>query len=338
MAKDLNLKELAIKLNVSTSTISRVMNDKAGVGEETRQRVLKAIQKYNYVSNSSARSLKTSKTGNIALISAKRTDRLSSSDHHHPYGEYIESELRKHGYYTITISLKDNEMENVNNLLLLREKHVDGFIINGPAVKPKFILDLKNTGLPVILFGNELRQIEIDCVVCQDRKGSYDITKHMIEHGHKKILFLSGPEGWYTSEERKAGYIEAIKDHGFQERIINMTDTTIDKGKVVFKEVIENIHPDITAVVAVNDATAIGVMDEARILGMKIPDDIAVVGFDNIPWASLSYPPLTTVQTFIEEMGKITVSRLIDLLEKPKLHPTKSIVATSLVIRKSCGC
>ena len=338
MAERLSLKEMAVKLNVSTSTISRVMNDKPGVGAKTRQKVLEEIQKNNYVSNGSARSLKTSKTGNIALVSIKRKYRLSSSDYFHPFHTYIERKFRKQGYHTISIALEDDEMENANDLLLLKEKHVDGFIINGPAVKPKFILELKNTGLPMVLFGNELKQTEIDCVVCQDHKGTFIITKHLIEHGHKHILFLSGPEGWYTSEERKAGYIDALKEAGLKSRIINMTDTTIETGKTFFKEAIENIHPEITSVVSVNDATAIGVLDEARCLGMKVPDDIAVVGFDDIPWASLSYPPLTTVQVFIEEMAKITITRLLDLLEDPNLHPAKSIVATSLVIRKSCGC
>ncbi len=338
MAKDLSLKELAIKLNVSTSTVSRVMNDKAGVGKETRQRVLKAIQKYNYISNSSARSLKTSKTGNIALISRKREERLSSADYYQRSVTYIERTLRKQGYHTITISLDDEEMENPKDLLMLKEKKVDGFIFRGPAIKPKFILDIKNTGLPIVLFGNELKQTEIDCIVCQDRKGTYNITKHLMEHGHKKILFLSGPEEWYTNGERKRGYKDALKEKGLQDRIIHMPDTTIDTGKTFFKKAIKNIHPDITAVVAINDATAIGVIDEARRLGIKVPEDIAVVGFDDVAWATLSYPPLTTVHPFLEEMGELTVSRLLDLLEKPKLHPTKSIVATSLVIRKSCGC
>ena len=338
MAEKLSLKELAAKLNVSTSTVSRVMNDKPGVGEKTRQRVLKAIQKYNYVYTSSARSLKTSRTGNIALISKKRKERLSSADYFQRSIIYIERELRKLSYHTIAMSLDDEEMENTNDLLMLKEKRVDGFIIRGPAVKPKFILDLKNTGLPVVLFGNELRQIEIDCVVCQDRKGTYNITKHLIEHGHKKILFLSGPEGWYTNDERMLGYSDALKEEGLQDRIIHMPDTTIDTGKSFFKEVVKNIHPDITAVVAANDATAIGVMDEALCLGIKVPEDIAVVGFDDITWASLSYPTLTTVHAFLEEMGKIAITRLLDLLEDPSLHPAKSIVATSLVIRKSCGC
>ncbi len=338
MVENLSLKELAEKLKVSTSTISRVMNDKPGVGAKTRERVLKAIQKYNYVTNSSARSLKTSKTGNIALILKKREDRLSSADYFHRSVIYIENELRKLGYHTIILALNDEEMENPKDLLMLKEKKVDGFIFRGPAIKAKFILDIKNTGLPVVLFGNELKQTEIDCVVCQDRKGTYNITKHLMEHSHKKILFLSGPEGWYTNDERRLGYSDALKEEGLQDRIIHMPDTTIDTGKNFFEEIIKNIYPDITAVVAVNDATAIGVIDEARYLGIKVPEDIAVVGFDDIAWATLSYPPLTTVHPFLEEMGEITVSRLLDLLENPELHPTKSIVATSLVIRKSCGC
>lgn len=314
------------------------MNDKPGVGAKTRKRVLEALQKCNYVSNSSARSLKTSKTGNIALISKKREDRLSSTDYFQRSITYIESELRKQGYHTIIMTLDDAEMENTDNLLMLQEKRVDGFIIRGPAIKPKFILDLKHTGLPLVLFGNDLKQIEIDCVVCQDRKGAYNITKHLIGHGHKKILFLSGPKGWYTNDERERGYKDALKEHGFQDRVIHMPDTTIDTGRDFFKEVAKKIYPDITAVVAVNDATAIGLIGAARDLGIKIPEDIAVVGFDDITWAALSYPPLTTVHTYLEEMGRLTVSRLFDLLEKPTLHPTKSIVTTSLVIRKSCGC
>ena len=337
MKKELSLRELAEKLNVSTSTISRVMNNKPGVGEKTRQRVLDAIQKDNYITNSSARSLKTSKTGNIALLSKKREDRLSSADYFQR-SIHIEKELRKQGYHTITMSLDDEEMENMNDLLMLKERRVDGFILRGPAITPKFILELKHTGLPVVLFGNELKQTDIDCVVCQDRKGSYNITKHLIKHGHKKILFLSGPEGWYTNDERKGGYNDALMEAGLTSRIVNMTDTTIDTGKAFFYEAIKNIHPDITAVVAVNDATAIGVIDEARSLGINVPEDIAVVGFDDIAWATLSYPPLTTVHPFLEEMGKIAVSRILDLLEDPELHPAKSIVATSLIIRKSCGC
>ena len=338
MKEKLSLKDLATKLNVSTSTISRVLNDKSGVGAKTRQKVLEEIQKNNYVSNFSAKSLKTSKTGNIALISKKREERLNSEDYSHRSLNYIEEKLRNHGYHTISMSLDDREMENINDLLILKENRVDGFILRGPAIKPKFIHDLKNTGLPVVLFGNDLKQSEIDCVVCQNRKGSYDITKHLIEHGHKKILFLSGPEGWSTNDERQSGYCDAMKEAGLKDRIIHMTDTTTDTGKSIFKEIIENIHPDITAVVAVNDATAIGVIDEARFLGMKIPEDIAVVGFDDVSWASLAYPPLTTVHPFLEEMGKFTASRLLDLLEDPNLHPAKSIIATKLVIRKSCGC
>ncbi len=338
MPEKVNLKKLARELNVSISTVSRVLNDKPGVGIKTRKRVLNLLKKYNYASNSSARSLKTSKTRNVALISKRREERLCSADYFQRSIVYIETGLRNRGYHTITMSLDDREMENPGDLLMLKENRVDGFIIRGPAIKPKFILDLKNTGLPVVLFGNELQQTEIDCVVCQNRKGVYSITKHLIEHGHKKILLLTGPEGWYTNNERMAGYIDALEEAGLTSRIVHMPDTTIDTGKDFFRSAIKGKYRDITAVVAVNDATAIGVLDEARQLGMKVPDDIAVVGFDDIAWASLSYPPLTTVHSFLEEMGRITISRILDLIENPDLHPAKFIVATKLVIRKSCGC
>ena len=334
----INLKTLADELNVSISTVSRVMNDKPGVGDKTRKKVLKLLKKYNYASNSSARSLKTSKTRNIALISKKREERLSSADYFQRSIVYIENGLRNRGYHTFTISLDDREMDNPKELLMLKENRVDGFIIQGPAIKPKFILDLKNTGLPVVLFGNELQQTGMDCVVCQNRKGAYETTKHLIQHGHKKILLLTGPEDWYTNNERMAGYNDALEEAGLKKRIIHMSDTTIDAGKIFFKEAITDRYHDITAVVAVNDSTAIGVIDEARQLRIDVPKDIAVVGFDDIAWASLSYPPLTTVHSFLEEMGGITISRILDLIENPDLHPAKSIVATKLVIRKSCGC
>jgi len=338
MEEKMSLRDLAEKLNVSTSTISRVINDKPGVGDKTRQRVIEALQIYNITSNSSARSLKTSKTGNIALISKRREDKYITSDHHHPFGPFIESELRKYGYHTIAMSLGDEEMENAGKLLMIKENRVDGFIINGPSIPAKFIMALKNTGLPVVLFGNQMTQVDIDSIVYHDRSGAYKATKHLIEHGHKNILFLSGPRGWYTCDERKTGYTEALIESGLQERITYMTDTTIESGKTFFKESIENVYPEITAVICTNDATAIGVLDEVRCLGLKVPDDIAVIGFDDIPWASLSYPPLTTIHVFIEEMGKITVNRIIDLLKNPELHPITTFAATELVIRKSCGC
>ncbi len=338
MTERINLKKIADELNVSISTVSRVMNDKPGVGDKTRAKVFELLKKYNYTGNSSARSLKTSKTKSIALISKKREERLCSADYFQRSIINIENELRNKGYHTLTISLSDKEMENPKDLLMLKENRVDGFIIRGPAIKSRFILELKNTGLPVVLFGNELQETEIDSIVCQNRKGSYKITRHLIDHGHKNILFLTGPKDWYTNRERMLGYEDALRESGYKKRIVHMPDTTIDTGKAYFKKAIKEIYPDITAVVAVNDATAIGVIDEARQLGIIIPDQVAVVGFDDIAWATLSYPPITTVHSFLEEMGKITITRLMDLIENPDLHPAKSIVTTKIIIRQSCGC
>lgn len=337
MSKSFTLKDIAAQLGISVSTVSRVLNDRPGINGKTRQRVIEAIKKYNYVPNSSAKSLVTSKTKTVALIRKKRGENPFSEDYHERSIMGIEEELIKMGYHIITISVTEEDMLNANALLVVREKRCDGFILRGPSMKPRFILDLKSTGFPIVLFGNELAETEIDCTVCENRKGSYQITKHLINHGHKRILFLSGPPEWTSNRERSEGYKEALEEAGLEPKILYMPDTTFNTGKEHVCSALK-IQPKFTAVVAVNDATAVGVMDEARKLGLKVPDDLAVVGFDDIDWASLSYPPLTTVHIYLKEMGRLAAYRLLELVKNPESPPTKISVATSLVIRNSCGC
>ncbi len=331
------LKDIATRLEISTSTVSRVINDKPGINEKTRQRVLEAIKEYKDASNSAAKDLATSKTRNVAMIGKKREPRLESGDYFQRSIISFDEELRNRGYHIIFMSINEEEMMNANELNILKEKRSDGFIIRGPGMKPKFILDIKSTGLPIILFGNELIESDIDCIVCQDRKGSYQITNHLIEHGHKEIIFLSGPQDWSTNRKRREGYKEALKMVGIEPKILYMSDTTTDSGRKCVQHVLE-IQPRITAVVAVNDSTAVGVINEARNLGLKVPEDLAVVGFDDIAWASLSHPPLTTVHVCLEEMGRLAAFRLLELIKNTNLPPIKITVATKLVIRNSCGC
>ncbi len=338
MKEKVNIKEIARKLGVSASTVSRAVNDKPGVGTETRKKILKLIGEYNYSPDSSAAGLKTAKTRTIALITKKREKRLCAADYFQRTITHIETTLRNSGYHTITTAVDDTEMEDASGLLALRENRVDGFIIQGPAIKAKFILDIKNTDLPVVLLGNNLYQTEIDSIVCRDRKGAYEAVKHLIEHGHRKILLLTGPEEWYTSRERMSGYIDAVTESGLKKHIVFMDDTTIDTGKEYFREALKNKYSDITAVAAVNDSTAIGVIAAAREMGINVPGDIAVTGFDDIDWASVSYPSLTTVHSYLEEMAELAASRILNLLENPDLPPVSTYVAAKLVIRESCGC
>ncbi len=337
MAKNFTLKEIAAQLGVSISTISKALNDRPGISDETRKRILESLKNFNYTPNITARSLVTSKTKIIATIGKKRAPRLSSEDYYHRSLMGMEEELKTRGYHIISISVTEEEMNDPTSLPFIREKRCDGFVIRGPSIKPKFILHLKSMNYPIVLFGNELKETEIDCVTCQDTKGTYQITKHLIEHGHREILFLSGPFEWSSNFARREGYKKALEEAKLESKVLYMPDTTIDFGGEYLKMALRK-YPKTTAIVAVNDATAIGAINAAREIGINVPKDLAVVGFDDIEWAFISFPKLTTVHVFLEEMGKLAAHRLLELIDNPQSPPIKISVATKLVIRQSCGC
>ena len=337
MSKNFTLKEIATQLGISISTISKVLNDRPGISNKTKERIINAIKEYNYIPNASARSLVTSKTKIIATVGKKREPRMSSEDYYHRSLVGMEEELKSRSYHIISISLTDEEMNNPSDLLFIRENRCDGYILRGPGIKSRFILYLKSINIPTILFGNELRETDIDNVVCQDTKGSYQVTKHLLDHGHKDIVFFSGPFEWSSNIARREGYEKALRELSLEPRIIYMPDTTIDYGKEYLPIALKK-YPDNTAIVAVNDATAIGIINKARELGLKVPEDIAVVGFDDIDWASISYPQLTTVHVYLKEMGRLAAHRLIEIIENPESPPVRISVTTKLIIRNSCGC
>lgn len=337
MSNGFSLKVIADKLGISLSTVSRVLNDKPGINEKTRKRVLKAVRELKYSPDNTEINPETTKTKTIGFIRKKRIHKILSEDYHERSIIGVEEGLTNSGYHVVTISVTDEEMLDANKILIARERRVDGFILHGPSIKPRFIHDLQSMGYPVVLLGNKLSETEIDSIYCENHRSSYDITKHLIAHGHKKIVFLSGPFEWTSNRERSLGYQEAIEGAGLKPNIINMPDTTFETGKEYFASAIQS-DSDITAIVAINDSTAIGVMDEARRAGVKVPDNLAIVGFDDIAWASIAYPPLTTIHIYLEEMGRLASFRLLELIDDPESVPVKASVATSMVIRSSCGC
>jgi LacI family transcriptional regulator len=167
------------------------------------------------------------------------------------------------------------------------------------------------------------------------------LTKHLIkEHGHRRIVFLSGPETWLSSRERGAGYGHAIAEASLEPHFIYMDSTMVETGMEAMKAALIQM-PDVTALAAVNDAVAVGAMRACKAAGISVPEGIAVVGFDNVGWAQLHDPPLTTVHAYGEEMGRQAVRRLVELIElnRDEEHARFRLrVGTRLMIRRSCGC
>jgi DNA-binding LacI/PurR family transcriptional regulator len=328
--------DVAAKAGVSASTVSRVLNDKPGVGAETRRRVLEAVKELHYVPDVAARGLATAHMQNVGFVvySYGVSPRLSA-DFSPRIMQGVEEELTHHGYHAILAALKPTT--SPSGLKIVRESRVDGLILIGPRFSPRSILELKSAGFPIVLIDNALHETKIDSILCDNSDGAYKAAKHLIEHGHSRIVFLRGPAEWVSNRERCAGYQQAMSEAGLESQVVPMSDTTIDTGYEALGRALET-YPDLTAICAVNDATAIGAIRALKEAGRQLPDDVAITGFDDISWAALNEPPLTTVHIYLEEIGRFAARRLVDLIEGNSQVPMRISLATRLVIRQSCGC
>ena len=340
MVKQPTLRDIAERAGVSTSTVSRVLNDQPGIGSETRARVLGVAKELKFSPNAAAKSLATNRTSSLGLVSYRWSNGsrvlAASLD-----SIGITEECQSRGYHLVTSLVNGESMKHPLELPMVRGGRVDGLIIAGPMIHPSFVLELYNSGMPIVLLDNSLRGTDIDCVLHENETSIYRITRHLIErHGHKNIAFLSGPESWLSSREREAGYRRALDESSLEPHTFFMEKTTLETGLEAMKQALDHL-PQLTAVVAVNDAVALGAMRACRAAGLTIPDDVAVTGFDNVTWAQLHDPSITTVHAFGEEMGRQAARRLIELIESDsdkELIRVRLRVGTKLVIRQSCGC
>jgi DNA-binding LacI/PurR family transcriptional regulator len=333
------LREMANRLGVSVATISRAMNDKPGVSSETRERVLALAQELQYQPNLAARSLATSRTNTILFIVHHRQF-TEAEDPFYPFIMHgIEDALKLDGYNIMLLTLDDEQLASgPAELRVVQEKRADALVLAGPDISPKFILGASTLGLTTILVDNRLRESSFTSVQPQNEEGAQASTTHLIEtHHHRYIALLRGPSGWASSDDRTTGYLTAIGEANLEPIIIEAEDTTIETGRDAAKRALEH-HPQITGMVTANDAMAIGAMREARWMGRRIPDSLAVIGFDDISWASYADPPLTTVRIPTVEMGRLAGRLLLELIDGSVTVKTRVRVATQLVIRQSCGC
>lgn len=333
------LQEIATQLGVSVATVSRALNDKPGVSPEMRQKVLKLASEMQYHPNLAARNLSTARTNTVLFI-VHRRQFPAAMDPFYPYIMHgLEERLSSEGYSVMLLTLNDDQIAaGPNALPALQEQRADALVLAGPDISPGFILATINLGLPTLLVDNTLRETPFPAVLADNEGGCRSATKHLIEvHGHKNITLLSGPKKWISCEERANGYKSAMKSAGLKAHIVQINDTTLETGQEALQTALKE-RPDTTAIVASNDAMAIGAIRVARHLDRDVPRDMAVVGFDNISWAAYADPPLTTVRVPTIEVGRLAARLLLERMGGTITAPTRTTVATKLVIRESCGC
>lgn len=327
--------DIAKKLKISASTVSRALNNYPDINEETKRQVKQLAKKLNYWPNPIARSLKSNKTNVIGVIVPEiKHDFFSSAI------SGIE-EVAYHSGFTILVcqSNEDYEREVINTNALMHQR-VAGFIVsisqtttNGDHFQA--LLDRK---IPLVFFDRAFNDIPTYKVIIDDAKSSCIAVTHLIERGHKKIAHLSGPIAMDICKQRLKGYKNALKKASLpiMKELIRYSGLQESDGYTSMDSLLkDNIIPD--AIFAVNDPVAIGAFQRIKEAGLRIPQDIAIVGFSNNKITSLIEPPMTTVNQPSFEMGKKAAEILIDMIEKRKNGYTNKTVVfeAELIVRES---
>lgn len=331
------IEQIAIDLNVSGATVSRALNDRPGVSKALREKILLRAQELNYVPNIIARGLATSQTFTLGFFVRTKPDHLSAQTDPF-YGQVLQGvEHASAGTeYHVAIGTLTPEILSVpSDFRFVRERRVDGMILAGPDIPTDFILAMRATGIPIVLVDNKLVHSTINCVNTDDKEGGYTAAQHLIQYGHQYIGVISGPQHWYSNVRRVRGVHEALTEAGLPMLAAYEELTSIESGERATQKLIE-AHPEITGICAVNDAMAFGAIRTLRRLGRQVPDDVSVVGFDNIEWAKLNDPALTTIDVPKHQLGQEAAQRLLTILgNENETHPIEIVVSTQLIIRHS---
>ncbi len=332
------IRDVARRAQVAPSTVSAVLNNKGYVHHDTRARIEQAIRDLKYIPRRSARSLTTQTSGNIGFI--VNENHFTRAE---PFYTKVflgtEFQARKHDFYVLLTSVGDTYKSFRDMPRFLLEHNVDGVIIAGSAPE-KLIQDAVDQGVPVVLVdyangGRSLTRVLID-----NRHGARLATQHLLELGHTEIGFIGGNRPHPSRIERFEGFETAMREAGLdvKQQWVQLSDTrsSVELGEEQFRELWRK--PDNpTALICFNDAIAMGVLRAAKVLGISIPTDLSVVGFDDVDSCAHTSPPLTTLRVQKEELGMVAMRTIHDMILGKQQAPVSTRIGVELVVRQSTG-
>ncbi len=324
------IRDVAKRAGVSPSTASRALNGKGRMRPETRARVLRAAKELGYRPNVHAKGLATRVTGCIGVVIAARHLPVERSF----YGlvlEAMESTLAREGYHVVFSVLREQAPPKC-----AQEGRVDGLALLGTDIGPELVLSLREE-LPVVLVDNALPGV--DSVLPDNEGGARAGVEHLIAHGHREIAFVAETLADPSFARRLGGYQAALAAHGLPYR----DELVVEGGRrpgswQLAMEKLFTLKRLPTAIFAANDPMAIGAMRTLQERGISVPEDVAVVRFDDGDLAPYVSPPLTSVFVPRWEMGEVAARRLLELVRGEEPRARQVVLATELVVRRSCGC
>jgi LacI family transcriptional regulator len=332
VAKKITLKDISQKTGFTINTVSHALKDKPDISIKTKEMICEAANRMGYIPNKIARSLRNGKTKTIAVIMPDISDPLIAM-----WVKDIEYRLKDYGYSTIIINTDEEYEKEEQSIILALSTNVDGIILC-PTQKSHVDMDiLKNRAIPFVLLGRRFNNDELDYIVSDDVKGGYLATKHLLSKGHKEILFLNGPLYISSAKERFLGYQEAFKSENilFNPNLVKEIKVTAGNASRILEEIVDE-KTKFTSIFAFSDLIAWEVISFLQKINIKVPDDVAVVGYDNIQSRFFFPYPLTTVNYSKRNMAIKAVDTLLNIIDNPKERIAVHIFEeTKLVIRES---
>ena len=320
--------DVARSAGVSTATVSHVLNGTRYVSEETKLRVQEAMRQLHFRPNSLARGLVRQETQTLALI---------VPDNVNPFFAELARSIEDHGFaagYNVILCNSDrNSSKELAYLDMLISKRVDGIVYMTMSTGLDQLQPLLNNGIPIVAFEREFDHI--DAVLLDNVQGGYDATRHLLDLGHRRIACIGGPDALTRSHERVRGYEQALQEAGIARdpNLIQAGNWTYESGQNAAHQLMQLAAPP-TAIFAGNDMMAIGAINQLHAHGLSVPEDISIVGFDNVTLSAFACPPLTSFATPIAEAGKRLCQLLLDRINgQLPPEPQRIALRGKLVVR-----
>ncbi|MFM1654836.1 LacI family DNA-binding transcriptional regulator [Brevibacillus sp. B_LB10_24] len=327
------IEDVAKRANVSTATVSRVINRQGGVREKTKARILAAIEELNYIPNAVARSMVKKTTNTIGII---------IPDINNPFFPLvvsgIEQKAREKGYFTILCNTNESAETETELLKILMERSVDGLIITTADEEGDHLQAVIDAKIPIVAVDRSIKQFEVDTVLVGNIDGAYQATRHLILQGHQKIAIICGPQNTTPGYERYVGYRRALEEYGLPlvPEYILEGDFKEESGTRLTKA-LHSLAERPTAILSSNNLMTIGCVKALMELCWKIGEEVAFIGFDDVDIATFINPPLTVVSRPMRKLGEVAFEilheRMKEGLDGAKRH---YVLSPELNIRQSC--
>ena len=329
------LEDVAREADVSISTVSRALNNSEKVHPDTKAHVKQVAEDLGYMPSRVARRLRL-KGGRANLLG------LVIPDIQNPFfadvTRGVEDVAQAHGYALILSNSDEDADKQRLALEILQTEDVDGVIVPPVGAEDSAIDELLDSGIAVVCVDRRLPGTRVDTILSDNRKGAYQAVSHLIDLGHERIGFIGGIPHISTLTERRAGYERALRDHDLpvDPALIMEGDDRREQGKIFTNELLSLAAPP-TALFTGNNLTTLGALAALNERGVEVPDEMALVGYDDVPWPMALNPPPTVVDQPGYEMGARAAEILLGRLQAPDRSPTTVTLQPKLIVRRSCG-